>query len=170
MHVTEYRPAARRRRNCRSQIRASVIRGYCARLAWRKAGQAYTLLYLVRGGASTSLERGDYLIKRRAKRNLEANFTSRIFRGKKKKRNYERNDSYFIKKCIARKVMGRGIITLVNGCFDKIATRRKKMIFCYASRGLQSGSFDGTRNAHLRFRSIPPADKAFLVIVVKEIK
>lgn len=44
------------------------------------------------------------------------------------------------------------------------------MIFCYASRGLQSGSFDGTRNAHLRFRSIPPADKAFLVIVVKEIK
>lgn len=65
VHVTECRPAARRRRNCRSQIRASVIRGYCARLAWRKAGQAYTLLYLVRG-ASTSL-RGEaslVLIKR----------------------------------------------------------------------------------------------------------
>lgn len=57
----------------------------------------------------------------------------------------------------------------VDGCLDKIA-RGEKMIFCYASRGLQSGSFDGTRNAHLRFRSIPPADKAFLVIVVKEIK
>lgn len=58
----------------------------------------------------------------------------------------------------------------VDGCLDKIARGVTKMIFCYASRGLQSGSFDGTRNAHLRFRSIPPADKAFLVIVVKEIK
>lgn len=30
-----------------------------------------------------------------------------------------------------------------------------------SAREFRTGSFDGTRNAHLRFRSIPSADKAF---------
>lgn len=66
--------------------------------------------------------------------------------------------------------MEGGIIVRLTDSFRLQRGKKKKMIFCYASRELQSGSFDGTRNAHLRFRSIPPADKAFLVIVVKEIK
>lgn len=112
-----HRPAARRRRNCRSQIRASVIRGYCARLAWRKAGQAYTPIsrsrsfYLSREG-----EGPDTSIKRIfRKRNYSTKrFVSTVSRAN-------------VRSIRGGKSGGREVL-LVNGCFDKIVRKKNDIL------------------------------------------
>lgn len=111
-----HRPAARRRRNCRSQIRASVIWGYCARLAWRKAGQAYTPI---------SRSRSFYLSREGEGLNTSI---KRIFR----KRNYStKRFVSTVSRVNVRSIRGgRGgrEVLLVNGCFDKIVRKKNDIL------------------------------------------